>query len=110
MKGIMDQHDMFALAFEKLDDAAQLQVDNLAEMRPRPRDAYEQLRHRVIASHVLSEDSRVEQLMAVPAQGGQQPSALLVHMRQLCPSSEVDGDLPSNEGGYEAAAFVEKAT
>ena len=57
MKGVVDQHDMFALAFEKLDDAAQLQVDDLAEMRPRPRDAYEQLRHRVIASHALSEDA-----------------------------------------------------
>ena len=82
-EGDHDQHDMFALAFEKLDNATQLQVDDLVELRLRPWDAYQQLRHRVIASHALSKDTRVEQLMAVPALGGQRPSPLLAHMCQL---------------------------
>ena len=91
MKGIKDQHDMFALAFEKLDEATKKQVDDLAEMRPRLRDEFKQLRHRVITSYALSKEVRMEQLLAVPALGGQCPSTLLVHMRQLCLSSEVDG-------------------
>lgn len=37
MRGIVDQYDMIALAFKKLDEAAHLQVDDLTEMTPHPR-------------------------------------------------------------------------
>ena len=40
-KGDHGPSQYVCFGIEKLDDAAQLQVDNLAEMRPRPQDAYE---------------------------------------------------------------------
>ena len=91
MRGIADQRDMFALCYNMLGDEQQEQVDDIAEQRPRPLDAFFRLRDRLVASHSLDMGQRVEQLLALPALGGQRPSALLAQMRQLCPQGEEAG-------------------
>jgi hypothetical protein len=92
MRGVTDQRDMFALCYNMLGDEQQAQVDDVAEQLPLPPDAFCRMRDRLVASHSLDAYQRLEQLMALPALGGQRPSALLAHMRQLCPPGE-DGTL-----------------
>jgi hypothetical protein len=91
MRGVADQRDMFALCYNMLGDEQQEQVDDIAERRPRPPDAFYRLRDRLVASHSLDVGQRVEQLLALPSLGGQRPSALLAQMRQLCPQGEETG-------------------
>ena len=91
MRGVADQRDMFALCYNMLGDEQQEQVDDIAECRPRPPDAFFRLRDRLVASHSLDVGQRVEQLLALPSLGGQRPSALLAQMRQLCPKGEETG-------------------
>ena len=91
MRGVADQRDMFALCYNMLGDEQQEQVDDIAEQRPRPVDAFYRLRDCLVASHSLDLGQRVEQLFALPALGGQRPSALLAQMRQLCPQGEEAG-------------------
>jgi hypothetical protein len=88
MRGITDQRDQFALCYGMLGDEQLTQVDDIAEMRPRPPDAFYRLRDRLVASHSVDAYQRLEQLLALPALGGQRPSALLAQMRQLCPPGE----------------------
>ncbi len=88
MKGIVDQRDQFALCYGMLSDDQLSQVDDIAEMRPRPPDAFYRMRDRLVASHSLDAYQRLDQLMALPALGGQRPSALFAQMRQLCPPGE----------------------
>jgi len=90
MRGVTDQRDQFALCYNALGDEQQEQVDDIAEMRPRPPDAFNRMRDRLVASHSLDAYQRLEQLLALPALGGQRPSALLAQMRQLCPPREED--------------------
>ena len=66
----------------------QEQVEDIAEARPRPPDAFCRLRDRLVASHAMDVSQRVEQLMALPALGGQRPLALLAQMLTLCPKGE----------------------
>jgi hypothetical protein len=93
MRGIHDQRDMFALCYNVLGDEQQAQVDDIAEALPRPVDAFCRLRDRIVASHSLDVGQRVEQLLELPALGGQRPSALLAQMRQLCPPGEEQGQI-----------------
>jgi hypothetical protein len=79
---------MFALCYAMLGDDQLEQVDDLAEMRPRPPDAFFRLRDRLVATHTLDAYQRLELLLALPPLGGQKPSALLAQMRQLCPPGE----------------------
>ena len=88
MRGVHDQRDMFALCYNVLGDEQQAMVDDIAEALPRPVDAFIRLRDRLVASHSLDVGQRVAQLLELPALGGQRPSALLAHMRQLCPPGE----------------------
>jgi hypothetical protein len=92
MRGVTDQRDMFTLCYNMLGDEQQAQVDDLAEQLPLPPDAFFRMQDRLVASHSLDAYQRLEQLMALPALGGQRPSALLAQMRQLCPPGE-DGTL-----------------
>jgi len=93
MRGVHDQRDMFALCYNALGDEQQAQVDDIAEALPRPVDAFCRLRDRLVASHSLDVGQRVTQLLELPALGGQRPSALLAHMRQLCPPGEEQGQI-----------------
>jgi hypothetical protein len=88
MRGITDQRDMFAFCYNMLGDEQHTQVDDIAEQLPLPPDAFFRMRDRLVASHSLDAYQRLEQLMALPALGGQRPSALLAQMRQLCPPGE----------------------
>ena len=91
MRGVTDQRDMFAFCYNMLGDEQQEQVEDIAEARPRPPDAFFRLRDRLVASHAMDTSQRVEQLMALPALGGQRPSALLAQMLTLCPKGEETG-------------------
>jgi hypothetical protein len=93
MRGVHDQRDMFALCYNILGDEQQAQVDDIAEALPRPPDAFFRLRDRLVASHSLDVGQRVKQLLELPALGGQRLSALLAHMRQLCPPGEEQGEI-----------------
>ena len=93
MRGVHDQRDMFALCYNVLGDEQQAQVDDIAEALPRPVDAFIRMRDRLVASHSLDVGQRVAQLLELPALGGQRPSALLAHMRQLCPPGEEQGEI-----------------
>jgi len=88
MRGVSDQRDQFALCYNALGEEQQDQVDDIAELRPRPPDAFIRMRERLVASHSLDAYQRLELLLALPALGGQRPSALLAQMRQLCPPGE----------------------
>ena len=88
MRGITDQRELFALCHAMLGGDQLRQVDDIAEMLPRPPDAFFRMRDRLVASHSLDEFQRLEQLIALPALGGQRPSALLAEMSQLCPHGE----------------------
>jgi hypothetical protein len=74
-----------------LGDEQQAQVDDIAEQIPQPPDAFFRMRDRLVASHSLDSFQRLEILLALPALGGQRPSALLAQMRQLCPPGEENG-------------------
>ena len=91
MRGVTDQRDMFALCYGMLGNDQFELVDDIAEACPRPPDAFFRLRDRLVASHSLDVNQRVEQLLALPPLGGQRPSALLGRMRQLCPQGEESG-------------------
>jgi len=93
MRGVYDQRDMFPLCYNILGDEQQAQVDDIAELLPRPADAFFRLRDRLVASHSLDVGQRVKQLLELPALGGQRPSALLARMRQLCPPGEDQGEI-----------------
>ncbi len=82
MKGVTD---MFSMCYAMLNDEQLEQVDDLAEMRPRPPDVFYRLRDRLVFTHTLDAYQRLKQLLALPPLGGQKPSALLAQMRQLCP-------------------------
>jgi hypothetical protein len=88
MKGVVDQRDMFAFCYAMLGDEQLEQVDDIAELRPRPPDAFYRLRDRLISTHSQDAYHRLEQLLALPPLGGQRPSSLLAQMRQLCPPGE----------------------
>ena len=93
MRGVVDQRDMFALCYNVLGDEQQAQVDDIAEVMPRPPDAFFRLRDRLVTSHSLDVGQRVAQLLELPALGGQRPSAMLARMRQLCPPGEENGEI-----------------
>jgi hypothetical protein len=91
MRGVTNQGDMFTLCYNVLGDEQQAQVDDIAEQIPQPPDAFFRMRDRLVASHSLDAFQRLEMLLALPALGGQRPSALLAQMRQLCPPGEENG-------------------
>ena len=61
------------------------QVDDILEMRPLLPDAFTRLRDRLVSSHSLNAYQQLDQLLALPALGGQRPTSLLATMLQLCP-------------------------
>ena len=71
MKGAVEQHGMFAMAYKMLGDKVQL-----LEIQPHPWDVYAH-HQRVIASHILDMGLQVEKLMALPVLAGQWPSPFL---------------------------------
>ena len=88
LRGVSDQRDMFAFAYAKLEEAQMQQVDDILEMRPLPPDAFSRLRDRLVSTHSLDAYQRLDQLLALPALGGQRPTSLLATMLQLCPPGE----------------------
>ncbi len=64
------------------------QVDDILELRPLPLDAFNCLRDRLVSTHSLDAYQRLDQLLALPALGGQRPTSLLATMLQLCPPGE----------------------
>ena len=88
LRGVTDQRDQFAFAYAKLEEAQLQQVDDIIEMRPLPPDAFNRLRDRLVSTHSLDAYQRLEQLLALPALGGQRPTAMLAQLLQLCPPKE----------------------
>ena len=91
VKRVDDQHDMLAFMLPYFAEQQLLQIDDILEMDPLPRDVYYRVRDRLVASHSLDDFQRLELLKELPPLGGQKPSALLAEMRQLCPAGEENG-------------------
>jgi hypothetical protein len=91
VKRVVDQHDMLAFMLPYFAEQQLLQIDDILEMDPLPRDVFYRVRDRLVASHSLDDFQRLELLEELPPLGGQKPSALLAEMRQLCPAGEEDG-------------------
>jgi len=88
LRGVTDQRDQFAYAYAKLEEEQMQQVDDILEMRPLPPDAFTRLRDRLVSTHSLDAYQRLELLLALPALGGQRPTAMLAQLLQLCPPGE----------------------
>ena len=91
IKRVTDQQDMLAFMLPYFGEQQLLQIDDILEMDPAPRDVYFRVRDRLVASHSLDDFQRLELLKELPPLGGQKPSALLAEMRQLCPAGEENG-------------------
>jgi hypothetical protein len=60
-------------------------VAHIVEREEQPDDAFQQLKAALVASYVLSDYQRVEQLSKVELLGGRRPSELLATMLEICP-------------------------
>jgi hypothetical protein len=78
----------YYLGLEFLQEATVGSAGDLVAMVPPLVDAYQQLRHRLLAGHCLTEFQQMEKLLQVQPLGGQHPTELLVYMMQLCPDAE----------------------
>ncbi len=74
----------YYLGLEFLQEATVGSAADLVAMVPPLVDAYQQLRHRLLAGHCLT----VEKLLQVQPLGGQHPTELLSYMMQLYPDAE----------------------
>ena len=88
LRGVTDQRDKFAYAVAVLGEDQTLAIDDLLEQYPPPRDVFDRLRARLLASHSLDTFQLAEQLFDMQPLGGQRPSVLLAQMRQLLPPGE----------------------
>ena len=91
LRRVSDQRDMYAYAIAVLGEDQLLTIEDLLAMCPPPPDAFNRLRDRLISTHQLDNYQRTEQLLDLPALGGQRPSVLLAQMRQLVPPGEENG-------------------
>ena len=91
LRRVHDQRDMYAYAIAVLGEDQLLNIEDLLALCPPPPDAFNRLRDRLIATHQLDNYQRTEQLLDLPALGGQRPSVLLAQMRQLVPPGEENG-------------------
>jgi hypothetical protein len=76
------------LQMEILPEATVGSIGDLVALVPSLVDAYQQLRHRLLAGHCLTVFQQMEKLLQVQPLGGQHPTELLAYMMQLYPDAE----------------------
>jgi len=87
LRRITSEADKFCLLVAALDKEATRPVTHLVA-EPDVVAPYSRLKQALLASHVLTDFQRVEQLVAMEALGARKPSQLLADMLELCPREE----------------------
>jgi hypothetical protein len=85
LRNVVDDNDKYLSVVAALPREAFRMVAHIVEREEQPEDAFQQLKAALVASHVLSDYQRVEQLSKVEPLGGRRPSELLATMLEICP-------------------------
>jgi hypothetical protein len=86
VRGILDQHLRFYLAVQMIPEPVLRGLQDLLDAPPA--DCYDRLRARLLRRYTMSRYERMEALYQIKPLNGQQPSALLADLMQLCPAAE----------------------
>jgi hypothetical protein len=86
VRGVVDQHLRFYLAVQMIPEPVLRGLQDLLDAPPA--DCYDRLRARLLRRHTMSRYERMEALYQIKPLNGQQPSALLADLLQLCPPAE----------------------
>jgi hypothetical protein len=86
VRGITSQAVRFYTAIGVIPEAVLRGLQDL--LRAPPADCYDRLKARLLRRHTMSVYERMEQLYKMEPLNGQQPSALLADLLQLCPPEE----------------------
>jgi hypothetical protein len=81
----VDDNVKYLSVVDALPHEAFRMVAHIVEQEEQPEDAFQQLKAALVASHVLSDFQRVEQLSKVEPLGGRRPSELLATRLEICP-------------------------
>ena len=87
LRGVVSEVDRFCLVTQALHKETVRQVMHLVA-EPDPDQPYTLLKQALLASHVLTDFQRVEQLLSMEPMGDKKPSQLLAAMLEICPRDE----------------------
>ncbi len=84
----MAQFDRYCHVVAALPHESIRLVADIVESEP-SETPYDDIKHRLVASHQLSDFQKAKRLFQMPALGGRKPSELMAAMLETCPRGEV---------------------